>query len=247
MAWVWELRMRSRGTGTHAPEEPGEVLAIHTDARIRGAIHRSFAGSPQYDFVLAQSIDEARQRMARKRPVAIVSYLDATSLSWAADLHSRFVAPVVLCFSYPEADLCRQATALGLHHFVELPANHPSSWARHVDRISDTLGKAIADHRARTKGFAKSTLVMPAAAIDLEVSRSGAVPEESRRRRTTLVQEVSEADLEQARADETAASQQPTPESPSEAAGSRKSAARSARKAKRKAKRKSRQKTKEAC
>ncbi len=188
--------MRSRGTGTHTEEATNEVLAVHPDGRVRGAIHRSFANSPDYDLVLAQSIDEARQRLARKRPLAVLLPITPAGVTWAADLRSRFVAPVVLCFSYGvDASMCSRAREQGLQHFVELPRDHPSAWARNVGRIAATLQHAISAHRRRTKGFAVSTQVMPAAPRDLAASRTDPDDRSGRQRRTTLVKEVTEEAL----------------------------------------------------
>tara|TARA_R110002073_G_scaffold241497_3_gene403393 strand:- start:85319 stop:85894 length:576 start_codon:yes stop_codon:yes gene_type:complete len=163
---------------------------------VRGAIHRSFADNPQYDLVMAQSLDEARQRLARHKPIAVLLPMTKPALLWAGDLRSRFVAPVVFCFSYSvEMSLCTSAREQGLHHFVELPGDHPSSWARNSGRISSTLEHAIGAHKRRTRGFANSTQVMPAAPRDLAISRTDPDDTSGRQRRTTLVQEVSAEEL----------------------------------------------------
>jgi len=192
--------MRSRGTGTHE-QEGNEVLAVHPVARVRGAMHRSFAENPEYDLVLAQSLDEARQRLARQRPLALVLPLTQQSLAWGAELRSRFVAPIVFCFTYGvDTELCTEARQQGLRHFVELPGDHPSAWARNAGRIASTLESAICAHQRRTKGFAKSTQVMPAAPRDLAASRTDPDDISGRQRRTTLVQEVSAEELAATRA-----------------------------------------------
>jgi len=95
--------------------------------------------------------------------------------------------------------MCERARDRGLRHFVELPGDEPSAWARNMDRIVGTLQRAMAEQVKRSRIFAKATRLMPAVAIEQVCKKVEALePVSSRQRRTTLVREVSVRDIEKA-------------------------------------------------
>ncbi|MCP4445703.1 MAG: hypothetical protein GY811_10240, partial [Myxococcales bacterium] len=192
--------MDVRRTGTHPQGGPPTILAMHPEPRVRGALHRSFAGNSHFDVALVSTIEEARKHAVAARPGAVLMSIAEGALRWAGELRSRLIVPIVFCLSdTAQMSLCERARSQGLRHFIELPGDHPAAWARNAPRIISTLECAMRDHTARTKGLARSTVVMPAAPGDLKASRDGGEVPQGRQRRTTKVREVSEEELEATR------------------------------------------------